>query len=345
MIWVTADLHVKRRLWNNCTKIEGDTYKALEKAAAMLPDQNQVLIDCGDALDVVRPKAEDVAAVSQFFSKFRKVYVVDGNHDKAEPSWTDLLRCSNVVHLSEDPVIEGGFALFGMNFTPDKEKLLDFLQTVSERQVPGKRTVIVLHQGFKEFISFGGAFELTKEDVFSLFDEVTVLVGHVHIHSGVSDGEKLIISPGPIVPQDLDQARHIQYFSELLPNGTLKAYPIKVRKFIFTEKLEELPEPEKDMLPPAVIVQLEPAQPIPAVSKDLQEKYVFIWKRAIAEVCDSDTEISRAQTLEEAIQEEIQQTEPVYGQKIAALIRHLMNSDDPVQFLEEVITKWKAVRS
>ena len=178
-----------------------------------------------------------------------------------------------------------------------------------------------------------------------MFDEVTVLVGHVHIHSGVSDGEKHIISPGPIVPQDLDQARHIQYFSELLPDGTLKAYPIKVREFIFTDKLEELPEPEKDMLPPAVIVQLEPAQPIPAVSKDLQEKYVFIWKRAIAEVSDSDTEISRAQTLEEAIQEEIQQTEPVYGQKIAALIRHLMNSDDPVQFLEEVITKWKAVRS
>lgn len=358
MIHITADLHVKERLWNNCTKLTGDSYTALEIHPGAKDD---VLIDCGDLFDVTRPKASDVAVVQLFLEKFRKVYAVTGNHDRTYPSWPSMLLPEDkLVYLSDSPVFPEDYdlALFGRDYTTCREELLEFLQTVADCQTD-KTKIIVLHQAFREVLSIPGAFELSYDDLTGIFgsQQVIVLAGHVHVHKIINKVPNIVLcSPGPLVPQDLQQAKNPCYHCTI-QEGQIKASKAPTRAFKFLDgstpgfdlckALEGFRNPFPD-LPPAVVVSLNADQKLPAVPASIKESFVVIFKRQsmLDDLSDSSqaTEV-QACTLEEAILQEIEQTEPVYSKQIKAITDHLLKTDDPVAFLDSVLTKWKAIRS
>lgn len=360
MIHITADLHIKNRLWNNCTKLTGDSYTALEIHPGA---KNDVLIDCGDLFDVARPKAEDVAIVQLFLEQFKKVYAVTGNHDQTYPAWPSMLLPEDkLVYLSATPVQpeEATYlSLFGHDYTTSREELLEFLQTVADYP-PGMGTkVIVLHQAFKEILSISGAFELSYDDLTGIFGDqkVIVLAGHVHVHKIVNKVPNIVLcSPGPLVPQDLQQAKNPCYHC-MIQKGQIKASEAPTRVFKFLDGST----PGFDLckalagfknafpaLPPAVIVSLNADQKLPAVPASIKENFVVIFKRqSMLDVMSDSSQTAEVQacTLEEAILQEIEQTEPVYGKQIKAITDHLLKTDDPVAFLDSVLTKWKAIRS
>lgn len=360
MIHITADLHIKNRLWNNCTKIQGDSYEALTSFPVANDD---ILIDCGDIFDVTRPKAEDVAAAQLFLEKFKKVYAIIGNHDKTYPTWLSmLLPAEKLVLLSDIPVkpAEATYlSLFGHDYTTSREELLEFLQTVADYP-PGMGTkVIVLHQAFKEILSIPGAFELSYDDLTGIFGDqkVIVLAGHVHVHKIINKVPNIVLcSPGPLVPQDLQQAKNPCYHC-MIQKGQIKASEAPTRAFKFLDgstpgfdlckALEGFRNPFPE-LPPAVVVSLNADQKLPAVPASIKESFVVIFKRqSMLDVLSDSSQAAEVQacTLEEAILQEIEQTEPVYGKQIKAITDHLLKTDDPVAFLDSVLTKWKAIRS
>lgn len=360
MIHITADLHIKNRLWNNCTKIQGDIYEALSSFSVSNDD---ILLDCGDIFDVTRPKAEDVAAAQLFLEKFKKVYAITGNHDKTYPTWLSmLLPAEKLVLLSDTPVKpeEATYlSLFGHDYTTSREELLEFLQTVADYP-PGMGTkVIVLHQAFREVLSIPGAFELSYDDLTGIFgsQQVIVLAGHVHVHKIINKVPNIVLcSPGPLVPQDLQQAKNTCCHCTI-QEGQIKASeaPTRVFKFLdgstpgfdLCKALEGFRNPFPE-LPPAVIVSLNADQKLPAVPVAIKESFVVIFKRQsmLDDLSDSSQAAEvLACTLEEAILQEIEQTEPVYGKQIKAITDHLLKTDDPVAFLDSVLTKWKAIRS
>lgn len=360
MIHITADLHIKNRLWNNCTKIQGDIYEALNSFSV---SNDAVLIDCGDIFDVTRPKAEDVAAAQLFLEKFKKVYAITGNHDKTYPSWLSMLLPSEkLVFLSAEPVVleeDSHMALFGHDYTTSREELLEFLQTVADYPQGTGTKVIVLHQAFKEVLSIPGAYELSYADLTGIFGEqkVLVLAGHVHVHKIINKVPNIILcSPGPLVPQDLQQAKNPCYHC-MIQKGQIKASEAPTRAFMFLDgstpgfdlcrALEGFKNAVLD-LPPAVIVSLDADQKLPAVPAASKENFIVIFKRqSMLDTLSDSSQAAEVQacTLEEAILQEIEQTEPVYGKQIKAITDHLLKTDDPVSFLDSVLTKWKAIRS
>ena len=273
-----------------------------------------------------------------------------------------LLPSEKLVFLSDEPVRpnEASYlTLFGHDYTTSREELLEFLQTVADYP-PGMGTkLIVLHQAFKEVLSIPGAYELSYDDLIGIFGDqkVIVLAGHVHVHKIINKVPNILLcSPGPLVPQDLQQAKNPCYHCTI-QEGQIKASEAPTRAFKFLDgstpgfdlykALESFKNPLPE-LPPAVIVSLNAEQKLPAVPASIKENFIVIFKRqSMLDDLSDSSQAAEVQvcTLEEAILQEIEQTEPVYGKQIKAVTDHLLKTDDPVAFLDSVLTKWKAIRS
>lgn len=347
-----SDAHIKNRLWTNNSLVTGDAYEALKIISSNLPrdDTTNYLISCGDFFDTTRPTSKDLTEAGNFFNNFHRVYYVDGNHDKVDPSlmaiWSE--RC---VKLTTTPVTIDNLRIFGVDYCSTKEELFEQLSEIS-RCVSGYSgsviPVIILHQALKEFLSFDGSYICSCEDLFSMFNtEINVYCGDIHISQMYSSDESFVLSPGPLVPQDIGQATKDQYWYTLDTfTGKCKKAALKVRDITITKTLSEftkaISKKPCDNLPcKSLIYALLPVGvELPKLDESLKQDRIIIVRR-ISEKASNNSVVHRSSnsvSLKDAIIQDIEDTQKK-PDKLVKLASVLIDSSEPDTVLQTLLTK------
>lgn len=352
-IFVVSDVHVKARLWTNFSGIQGDAYRAMEEISSHARS-GIYLISCGDLLDSNRPSSRDLEVLRKFCSNFSKVLFISGNHDTADPSFLEQV-CDNCYHLSSSTVeMVGNLAVYGIDWQPSKDQLIERLLQVKESasQLPeGCEPVLVMHQAVRCFQSMEGVYTITEQEISEILGgKFFVLVGDIHSHRYMSvPNGCTLLSPGPIVPQDIGQAKLPQYWHSI-ENGRLEEHQISVRDFVFKDadmedfSLEDVLveiHPERGRLPTVVVLVSSIPISIPKHLRD-SEDYIIVTKikgqEAAQEVVrDSGDSL----TLEDVVVREAEETEPDLAEKIISIYKHMTAEENPDEFLEALLKKWE----
>lgn len=355
-----SDAHIKSRLWTNFPNIQGDSYEALKLVADASKDLP--VISCGDFFDNNRPSSKDLEAAANLMRNASTFYYVKGNHDDCDPCIIDSLD-GNHVHLRSDtPVALGKSFIFGIDYQNTKDKIINQLQEIAERVALSKNlqkghTIVIMHQALKEFFNMS-TFE-AKEVFDILGPSVKVFIGDIHNYGLVSSdgGSGFIMSPGPLVPQDLNQARRPQNYYEIdTYDLSLNSVPLKVREYVFLDATvegfdlrESLENLYKDLgidrvrrpLPTAVIIKAYPGFKVP---KELHnDDYIFVTDsvRPREEKRVATVEL----TLNEAVNAEIKNTEGNLAETMISISNHLLASDTPDELALAMLKKWKVIQN
>ena len=157
-------------------------------------------------------------------------------------------------------------------------------------------------------------------------------------------------SPGPLVPQDIGQAKHEQYATRLLFTGNqlkLEDIPVFVRKFSFLESPENLRTFSADVsgrypLPEVVVVKVPPSYKAPKEYSQMENLIVIL--DTTSEVLKREALVkATASSLEEAVKAEIAETAGDSAEILTKLVIKILHSEVPDEDLLELLKKWKVV--
>lgn len=345
-----SDTHVKSRLWTNFPQIQGDSYRALEqiKDAA----RGSFIISCGDLFDSNRPSSTDLECVSNLMRSVEKFYYISGNHDDCVPSIVPSLG-TNAVHLYQSPQLINGVPVFGIDYCNSKDLLIEDLTEVASEMLkldPSVRPVLVMHQSLDVFFM---TYTITLQEIRDILAHpCDIFIGDIHVRKLITSHEGFCLSPGPLVPQDIGQAKHQQGATYVdFSSGThveLKDIPVKVRDYTFLDSPEELEsafkkalETDSDMLPPVIAVKVDPSYKLP---KKYKSNVVIVLLDTITEKLQKKAvEKATVSSLEEAVKNEILETEKELSEVMVPLLIKLMHSEIPDEVLLGLLEKWKVV--
>lgn len=350
-----ADAHIKSRLWVNYPKIQGDSYEALKKVQEKA--EGQKVISCGDLFDSNRPSSMDLKVVSDFLKHVKTFYYVNGNHDDVIPDIVSSLG-SNTVHLSDTPYYIGGVPFFGIDYCNTKEELVSKLAHIGDI-IKGYTVVpvIIMHQALDVFFMH---YTITRKEIEELLQySCNIFVGDTHIpkkfiglkntDTGLSN---CCVSPGPLVPQDVGQAKnHNQFFIELsCDNGRLDCIDeihVKVRDYFFLTDPKELDKTvtkattSQFPLPPVVFIKTDTEFKVPKEYANRDD--IIIVTDTTPKELQKEACTSSSVSLLDAVLEEIQETEPEMAKLMAPLVTKLMQSEQPDELLLDLIKKWQVI--
>lgn len=344
-----SDAHIKSRLWTNFSGIQGDAYEALKKVGYIAAQDT--VISCGDLFDSNRPSSMDLKAVSDFLKEIEVLLYVNGNHDDAVPDIVSSLG-DNVYHLNtQSPFGVGSLAVFGIDWTHDKESLIESLMEVSEsiKALPKKCPIpiLIMHQSLDVF--FMSNIITLKEVRDILGAPCHIFVGDIHDRKKLEGTEGITMSPGPLVPQDLSQATKEMFVTSLKLKDnklTVTDIPVKVRNYLITdttlEGIEDIPQYMP--LKPVVIIKAPSDWKVP---KDLysREDLIVVTSNIDEKPDDEILEMEASGTLEEAIEAEIEASADEESQKfLKPLSKRLLHAEEPDEILEKLIEKWQVVK-
>ena len=342
-----ADAHIKQRLWTNFPKIQGDSYEALKKVQEGA--NGGFVISCGDLFDSNRPSSTDLKAVSDLMRNIETLYYVNGNHDSVVPDIVSSLG-TNTVHLSTEPTYIGDVAFFGIDWRNNKEDILYLLKEVSNQMSRdmGIENVLIMHQSLDVFFM---SHIITLEEIKQILDHsCNIFIGDIHVHKTVSSKLYSCTSPGPLVPQDIQQAKHQQYMIEVCcKEGDLEIrdIPVKVRDYVFLDSPDTLEETVKESLeknthnlPPVVFVKAPPGYKIPRELSNRDD--IIVVANTLPEELHKETQETQTAigTLLDAVREEIRETEPELAWTMEPLVQRLYNQETPDEFLLALLKKW-----
>ena len=346
-----SDAHVKSRLWTNFPQIQGDSYRALEKIKEAA--KGSFIISCGDLFDSNRPSSTDLECVSNLMRSVEKFYYISGNHDDCVPAVIPSLG-TNAVHLYQSPQLINGVPVFGIDYCNSKDLLIEGLTEVASEMLkldPSVRPVLVLHQKLDVFFMKDPTITLQEiRDI--LTHPCDIFIGDIHIRQLKVSDEGFCLSPGPLVPQDIGQAKHQQGATYVdFSSGThveLKDIPVKVRDYTFLDSPEELEgafkralEADSDMLPPVIVVKVDPSYKLP---KEYKSNAVIVLLDTITEKLQKKAvEKATVSSLEEAVKSEIMETEKELSEVMVPLLIKLMHSEVPDEVLLGLLDKWEIV--
>lgn len=273
-----ADLHIKRRAWNNWAALQGDKHRALAEAGDFLsalssmrrktgrPPVQTVL--AGDIFDATTAAPCDVHAVAEFCKKTGEVCYILGNHDPVTPSYMESIQ--GTVHLDKTtPISLSGSSVFGVDHTSSAYELLNSLDTVYEswnRHYSDTRLVVVLHQACQHLLGLEGQYQCTERDILEhLGPDPIVVVGHVHKFDcrPLSGQSGLVLSPGTLFV-DTWQGAELPHCLVIFDGvtGCCETFPIIVRQYktVSVTSLkqagdalqEAVARRDPDLLPPAI---------------------------------------------------------------------------------------------
>ena len=354
-IYLVSDCHVKSRLWTNFAAVQGDAYMAMRKMASET-DPSSVLISCGDLLDSNRPSNVDLAETAEFLNHFHRVLYIAGNHDDCQPSIVPVM-CPYALHLTPDAVVrEGNLVICGIDWQRSREAFLECLaqaaQTLSDETRDGGQPVLIMHQAVHDFLSIDGASMCTAKEILdTVGQDVLVYSGDIHVTQYVASvlGKGRVQSPGPLVPQDTLQARRQQFYWQLdSDTGVPSQHPVSVRSFAFLDSAA----PDFDLaasldaldrsleLPPVAILQVH-GDYVPPKSQLNRDDCIVVVRTERTSTEASATEESSVTTLEEAITQEIEATEPLLADVLKPLADRLTTADKPDELLSTLLTNWE----
>lgn len=356
-LFVVSDAHVKSRLWTNYAAVQGDSYAALDQIAQAASSED-FLLSCGDLLDSNRPSSRDLTELSRFLSRFSSVLFINGNHDNADPSFVPVL-CPNAVQLGNTPVILGNLAVYGISWCNAKEAFFEALSEIrSSLDIlsPDKLPVIAVHQAVSDFLSIDGASMCSAKDIQEILGPRSnwVFCGDIHVHKKIpfEDTGSFVFSPGPLVPQDIQQARHSQHYIQVdTDSRDMVVVPVIVRDYVFIKYngsmdlkscLDGLEKTKP--LPPLVMVETEDRSIIPAsqIQRDDCIVVVRTERQLKAETALCETSVQTV-SLMDAVTAEVEATAKPYAKSLLPLLSSLIQTEDPVELLHVLLQKWKVV--
>lgn len=356
-VFLISDAHIKSRLWVNFAGVQGDSYAALEQIAREVTEDS-VLITCGDTLDSNRPTSQDLDKLQNFYKKFTKIYTIKGNHDDCDPQYSSVLSPNCVALNSSKPEKVNDFELFGIDYTPSREVLLEQLSNVlvGINTYKCNNPVVIMHQSIAPFFTYKPL--ISFQDIVNILgDNVRVYVGDTHLYATVLLDDGFILSPGPLVPQDLGQVSKVQYYFTLDDVGDYCPHAVQVRDFHILEsdgstealyaQLAQLKTvPSTKPLQPVVVVKAPVNYTLP---KDLVNTYkqdfiIIMQTRAADSTGPENTEPIQNLSLDEAVEEAIEE-ETEGNVKLLKSIYNLCScSPAPDEVLDNLLAKWKVIR-
>lgn len=268
--------------------------------------------------------------------------------------------CPYALHLTPDDVVrDGNLVICGIDWQRSREAFLECLaqaaQTLSDETGEGGQPVLIMHQAVHDFLSIDGASICTAKEILdTVGQDVLVYSGDIHVvqHVASSLGKGRVQSPGPLVPQDTLQARRQQFYWELdSDTGVPTRHPVSVRSFAFLDSAA----PDFDLaasldaldrsleLPPVAILQVH-GDYVPPKSQLNREDCIVVVRteRTSTEVRTADE--SSVTTLEEAITQEIEATEPLLADVLQPLADRLAAADKPDELLSTLLTNWEVTK-
>lgn len=348
--YIISDTHVKSRLWTNFAGIQGDAYRALELISEKA--ENEIIISCGDLFDSNRPSSTDLASVSDLCKKVKMICYINGNHDDCFPSILPSLT-EKCLHLtSSNPVQLENINLFGIDWQNTRDKILEELTNIASTAVHQKepeKTVVIMHQSLQEFFAKGAP--VTASDIWEILGEsAAVIIGDIHSNQLIESPSKkgFILSPGPLVPQDIGQAKKEQFFHTLdLQTRELTKIPIQVRSYYFLDGTDAKFDlgialstiHDDSELPAAVILKVKPNYILP---KNIPENFIVVTAVQFDKVSYSSLHTVET-SIDEAVETEIDTTEKENAKLMKTLYNNLKMSDTPDEVLQSVLEKWKVV--
>jgi predicted phosphodiesterase len=219
-ILFTADWHIKHtdRIWAHRPQITGDLQCAMQQVIQYLEQKEpEAVILCGDIFDKPTVTAFGLHIFLDFLRVCQKVgakvYFVQGQHEWSEPP---LLRSisAQCEHLHNRRIYANSTYLYG----------LDIMRDPPEKPLDIAADILVTHQVWKEFIPVAGVLSLDL-----IVGPSVVVSGDYHVPcERTYDSGVTLISPGPLVPQALDQIhdKSLVY----LEGESFVRLPIKARK-------------------------------------------------------------------------------------------------------------------
>jgi len=243
-----ADCHLRLNIWNSLPDLLYDSLFSFRQIIKYCFDTQQVLVLGGDIFDNPRPNTKLIQFLIEQtrFLKGLQRYWIDGNHDFANPSWSEICGYTNLnkkLQLIRDTTIYG---LSNCTSTTLTENL---------RQIPPHAEVVVCHQLIDTFC--GQLFSNMKQSDIPAHVKLTLL-GDYHQKSTGGSLDQLIAYPGSSCMCRWGEANDkfiLQVNKDVSGRLSLQDVKLRTRQFMDIEidssddlvKLQQLLEPLEDV--------------------------------------------------------------------------------------------------
>jgi DNA repair exonuclease SbcCD nuclease subunit len=352
MLYQAADLHLTPTVWKDMPSMQGDSYAALDqivRVCASAGKQTSLLI-CGDIFDKPKPDSESVDRFVKAMHTLRQaavdVYVIQGQHEKAEPPWATALGASVFyVGTGEPFVINVGngksydkVSVVGFDYSAPTD-LKDRLKAIKQVDI------VLVHQMAKQAMDIEGAWNF---DVGWVNKKVKlILAGDYHeklnvgrlwypgathmrkidevgnkyflqINTGAVKGKKFTVTPQQLWTRPVIEVR-------VLTDEQLDA----AVKMIMDAKLEDDRRP-KEISQELVIARYSPGvKDVVARIEEACQKREFLLrlKPLVSDVQEEQTELPQAAATLNACLDAL--VDRGQDEELHAFVSELLNAPDP----------------
>lgn len=198
----TADCHLEPYVWKNHPDLAGDAYHAFRQIVDYtIENEAEALLLGGDVLNVSTPDPKTVGFLAQQMERLKQAGIpclfIVGQHEKHRlAQWLDVHDWPR--HLDGEAVAVGRWQLYGISYQPRAQL------PAAIAAIPGDVDLVMMHQVWAEL---HGDMMNPEASFADLPEHVsTVLTGDYHATSCEMRGGKLVVSPGSIAMQAIDEA-------------------------------------------------------------------------------------------------------------------------------------------
>lgn len=201
----TSDNHLRERQYSSTQRGEDFTKAFNQVVDIAISTSVKAILQAGDLLDSKSPSSKSMVDLAKAHHRLRKagipMYVVEGDHDKAEPHWVDAMKAYGIdetpsdgglVILRDKLVTVPGtkITIYGQDFIgKTKERFLEIRDTLP------KADILLWHTMVKEFAGFFGE-QAVSIDELPTDNYRLIALGDVHVCDYKRRGDCLIGYPG-----------------------------------------------------------------------------------------------------------------------------------------------------
>lgn len=205
LILATADWHAEEYAWVRHPTLKNDSFVAIEHIFKIAKELDiKHIIAAGDLIDKPYPGAyvitKLIKTIEEKCPDDTEVLYIQGQHEaQASPTpcaWLDLSSHSQHIHKQTKDI--NGLNIYGLDYTRP-----DFLDQ-ELASVPSSTDIFVCHQVWSDFMNIAGEARFNQIPYSRI-----VVTGDYHKHLSLRanrvDEEVLILSPGSVCMQSIDE--------------------------------------------------------------------------------------------------------------------------------------------
>lgn len=237
MIYCTADWHLDKRQYG-LEKREEDFYKSANDFIAKAIPGSKIL-NAGDIFDSNRPRVRALYEVKKINDALAEkqciMYYIEGNHDKSNPHYIDLLAtgsCYGIKLLRDGEIndIGNNTNLIGFSEQP-KGELLSKIASLNLQELTGKSNILMLHISCRDFCDgFFSEHALSFSEIPNIDYFDYVIIGDTHVHNKVKYKNTMMLSPGSLEMVSSAEDYKKSVFAINLKTKAITDLPVETRQ-------------------------------------------------------------------------------------------------------------------